>query len=80
MDPHSLSPRSREHSILTYWRLPRPNGQTLACTSYRTPRGLELRAGLEGDAPVLQAEVMTHAEALQLSELWRQEIARSAAA
>jgi hypothetical protein len=63
-----------------YWRLPQANGQTLACTSYRTPAGLELRAGLDGEAPVLQADIATHAEALQLAEAWRQEITRSAAA
>ena len=80
MNPQPLTVLSRDRAILTYWRLPRPNGQTLACTSYRTPNGLELRAGLEGNEPVLQAEVMTHAEAQQLAERWRQEIARSAAA
>jgi len=80
MDPPPLTPPSPERAIVTYWRLARPNGQTLACTSYRTHAGLELRAGLEGDAPVLRAEVMTHAEAQQLAELWREEIARSPAA
>jgi hypothetical protein len=63
-----------------YWRLSRPNGQTLACISYRTPTGLELRVGLEGESPVLQAAVATHAEAQQLAELWRQQIVRAAAA
>ena len=63
-----------------YWRLPRPNGQTLACISYRTATDLELRVGLEGEPPVRQAAVLTHAEAQRLAELWRQEIVRAAAA
>ena len=80
MESSALTPGPPDRPILTYWRLPRRNGQTIVCTSYRTPSGLELRAGLEGDAPVLQADVSTHAEALQLAERWRQEISRSAAA
>lgn len=75
-----LTPSSSDRAILTYWKLPRPNGQTLACTSYRTPAGLELRAGLDGEAPVLQAVVATHAEAQQLAVVWRQQITRGAAA
>ena len=80
MDPQPLTSPPRERAIVTYWRLPRANGQTLACTSYRTPNGLDLRACFDGDAPVLQTDVMTHAEAQQLAERWRLEIARSAAA
>jgi hypothetical protein len=71
---------SPDSAILIYWRLPRPNAQTLACISYRTPTHLELRVGLEGETPVRQAVVLTHAEAQQLAELWRQEIVRAAAA
>jgi hypothetical protein len=80
MDSQPLTLPSQERAIVTYWRLPRPKGQTLACTSYRTPKGLELRAGVDGQAPVLQAEVMTHAKAQWLAAVWRQEISRSAAA
>ena len=80
MESPALTLVSRDQPILTYWRLPRPNGQTLACTSYRTHTGLELRAGLEGDVPVLQAAVATHAKAQQLAEAWRQEVAQAAAA
>ena len=63
-----------------YWRLPRPNGQTLVCTSYRTATGLELRAGVDGEPPVLQADIATHAEAQQLAGVWRQQLTRLAAA
>ncbi|HEV8397910.1 MAG TPA: hypothetical protein VGQ37_26705 [Vicinamibacterales bacterium] len=80
MDPQPRAPASQERAIVTYWRLPRPKGQTLACTSYRTSNGLELRAGVDGEAPVLQAEVMTHADAQRLAAVWRQEITRHAAA
>jgi hypothetical protein len=75
-----LTPPSPDRAILMYWRLPRPNGKTLACTSYRTSAGLELRAGMDGEAPVLNSEVATHAEAQRLAEAWRQQITRSAAA
>jgi hypothetical protein len=70
----------KDCAILIYWQLARPNGQMLLCTSYRTAAGLELRAGLNGEAPVLQADVASHAEARQLAEKWRQEITRYAAA
>ena len=80
MGSQPLTARSGDSAILTYWRMRRPNGQVFACTSYRTPTGLELRAGLDGEPPVLQADVMTHADAQQLAALWRQEISRSAAA
>jgi hypothetical protein len=79
MDPQ-LTPPSQDRAILTYWRLPRLNGKTLACTSYRTSAGLELRAGLEGEPPILRAQVATHSEAHRLADAWRQEIARLAAA
>jgi hypothetical protein len=69
-----------ECAILSYWRLPRPNGQTLVCTSYRTGGGLELRAGIDGEPPVLQTDVASHAEAQRLAEAWRRRITRSAAA
>jgi len=69
-----------DRAILTYWRLPRHNGQTLSCTSYRTPAGLELRAGPEGGSPILHAAIATHAEAQRLAEVWRQEITQSVAA
>jgi hypothetical protein len=75
-----LTPPSQERAIVTYWRLPRSNGQTLACTSYRTPGGLELRAGVDGQPALLQAAIATHAEAQRLAGVWKQEIARSAAA
>lgn len=80
MDSPPFTLVRRDRAILTYWRLPRPNGQALSCTSYRTANGLELRAGLEGEAPVRQAEVVTHTEAQQLAELWRNELLRSTAA
>lgn len=80
MDSPALASVQPDQPILIYWRIRRPNGQTLACTSYRTHVGLELRAGLEGESPVLSAPLATHAEALRLSELWRQEMARPAAA
>jgi hypothetical protein len=80
MDPQLRIDASSEQAILTYWRLERPNGQALVCTSYRTPAGLELRAGVDGERPVLQADVATHAEARRVAEAWRLEIARSAAA
>ena len=69
-----------DRAILIYWRLPRPNGQALECTSYRTPAGLELRVCLTGEPAVLQSDVASHAEAQQLAELWRGQFARSAAA
>ena len=75
-----LAPLSPDRAILVYWRLPRPNGQTLVCTSYRTPAGLELRAGLDHEPPILQADIATHAEAQQLAGVWRQQITRAAAA
>ena len=75
-----ITPQSDDRAILIYWRLARPNGQLLLCTSYRTATGLELRAGLNGEAPVLQADVASHAEAQELAAKWRQEITRSAAA
>jgi hypothetical protein len=75
-----ITPQSDDRAILIYWRLPRPNGQLLLCTSYRTAAGLELRAGLNGETPVLQADVASHAEAQELAEKWRQEITRYAAA
>ena len=75
-----LIPPSQDRAILIYWRLPRPNGQTLACTSYRTATGLELRAGLESEPPVLHAHVGTHAHAQQLAEIWRLQITRATAA
>jgi hypothetical protein len=79
LDPQ-LIPSSRDRAILIYWRLPRPNGQILVCTSYRTSAGLELRAGLDGEPAVRQAAVATHADARRLAELWRHEISRVAAA
>ena len=75
-----LTPAPPDRAILIYWRFLRPNGQTLVCTSYRTTRGLELRAGVDGEPPVLSAEIATHVEAQRLSEVWRQHIARSIAA
>jgi hypothetical protein len=75
-----ITPQSDDRAILIYWHLARPNGQVLLCTSYRTATGLELRAGLNGEAPVLQADVASHAEAQALAERWRREITRSAAA
>lgn len=45
-----------------------------------TATGLELRAGLHGEAPVLQADVASHAEAQKLAAMWRQEITQYAAA
>ncbi len=69
-----------DRAILIYWRLLPRNGRTLVCTSYRTARGLELRAGMDDEPPVLRADVATHVEAQRLSEVWRQEIARSTAA
>lgn len=75
-----ITPQSDDRAILIYWQLARPNGQILLCTSYRTPAGLELRAGLNGEAPVLQADVASHAQARELAEKWRQEITRYAAA
>jgi hypothetical protein len=75
-----ITPSSSDRAILTYWKLPRPHGQTLACTSYRTTTGLELRAGVDGEPLVLHSKVMTHAEAQQLAGLWRQQLTRSAAA
>ena len=80
MDLQQLTPSLRECAILTYWRLPRPNGRTLVCTSYRTGAGLELRVGVDGELPVLTAVVATHACALQLAEVWRQELLRAFAA
>jgi hypothetical protein len=71
---------SSHRAILIYWRLPCPDGQTLVCTSYRTADGLELCAGVDGEAPVLQAEVATHAEAQRLAGVWRRQITRPAAA
>jgi hypothetical protein len=64
-----------DRAILIYWRILRANGQTLVCTSYRTPAGLELRAGFEDEPPMLQAAVASHAEAQQLAAVWRQQIA-----
>ena len=78
--PSVITSQSDDRAILIYWRLARPNGQILLCTSYRTATGLELRAGLNGEAPVLQADVASHAEARELAEAWRQEITRYAAA
>jgi hypothetical protein len=75
-----ITSQSDDRAILIYWRLCRPNGQLLQCTSYRTAAGLELRAGLNGEEPVLQADVASHAEAQELAEHWRQEITRYAAA
>ena len=75
-----LTPSPPDRAILIYWRLLPRNGRTLVCTSYRTARGLELRAGVDDEPPVLRADVATHAEAQHLSEVWRQEIARSTAA
>ena len=69
-----------DKAILTYWRLHRPNGQVLTCTSYRTKDGLELRAGFVDEPPVLTAEVATHAEAQQLAAAWKQEITQPVAA
>ena len=80
MDPQPLTLVCRDRAILVYWRLPRPNGQTLFCTSYRTHAGLELRAAVEGESPVLHAAIATHAEAQRLAEVWRREITQSAAA
>ena len=80
MESPALTLVARDQAILTYWRLPRPNGQTLSCTSYRTPTGLELRAGPEGESPVLRVAIATHAEAQRLADVWRQEITQSAAA
>jgi|KBSSwiStaDraftv2_1062776.scaffolds.fasta_scaffold120553_3 hypothetical protein len=80
MESSTLTLVPRDQPILTYWRLPHPDGHTLVCTSYRTHAGLELRAGLEGDCPVLQAVVATHAEAHRLAEVWKKKIARSPAA
>jgi hypothetical protein len=79
MDP-DVTAKSTDRAILTYWRLPRPNGQTLDCTSYRTPAGLELRAGMKGKPALRQADVASHVEAQRLAELWRGQFARSAAA
>jgi hypothetical protein len=70
----------RERAILVYWRLPRPNGQVLACTSYRTDIGLLLRCALEGEPAVLQAIVATHSEAQWLAGMWRERITEAAAA
>ena len=75
-----LPASSPDRAILIYWRLLRPNGQTLLCTSYRTGSGLELRAGVNGEPPVAQAPVATHAEAQQLAEAWRAQFIRSIAA
>ena len=75
-----LTPSPPDRAILVYWRLLRPNGQTLVCTSYRATRGLELRAGVDGEPPVLRADIATHVDAQRLSEVWRQQIARSTAA
>jgi len=80
MDPETLDVQSTDRAILTYWKLPRSNGQTLTCTSYRTAAGLELRAGVDGETPVRQANVATHAEAQRLAEVWRGQLARAAAA
>jgi hypothetical protein len=78
--PNLLPPSSPDQAIVTYWRLPCPNGQTLSCTSYRTLAGLELRAGLDGEAAAFRADIATHAEALQLASVWREQIVRAAAA
>ena len=75
-----LTPSPPNRAILIYWRILPRNGRTLVCTSYRTARGLELRAGVDGEASVFRADLATHIEARRLSEVWRQEIARSAAA
>ena len=75
-----LTPSPPDRAILIYWRLLPRNGRTVVCTSYRTARGLELRAGVDSEPPVLRAHVATHVEAQRLSEVWRQEIARSTAA
>jgi len=74
-----LTASSPERAILIYWRFPRPNGQTLLCTSYGTSSGLELRAGVNGEPPLLQAHVATHAEAQRLAGEWRQQMSRAAA-
>ena len=79
MDPQPPAP-AFERPILTYWWLLRPNGQTLACTSYRTAAGLELRAGVPGEPPVLHAAITTHAEAQRLAEAWKRQIMQPAAA
>jgi hypothetical protein len=79
MDPQPFAPPT-VYSILNYWRLLCPNGQMLLCTSYRTDAGLELRAGFDGEAPMLHADVASHAEAQELAEMWRQEIRQYAAA
>jgi hypothetical protein len=79
MEPMRMA-SSRDRAILIYWRVPSRDGQVLVCTSYRTVAGLELRAGLEGESPVLIAPVATHADAHQLAERWRQQITQSAAA
>ena len=76
--PRTLVPLARP--IVTYWQVKRPNGQTLSCTSYRTAAGLELRVEVEGESAVLQAGVVTHADAHRLAEAWRQKITRSPAA
>ena len=73
-------PSPPDRAILVYWRLLQPSGQTLVCTSYRTTGGLELRAGVDGEPPVLRVDIATHVEAQRLSEVWRQQIARSTAA
>lgn len=75
-----LTGSSPDRAILMYWRLPRPNGQTLACISYRTRSGLELRAGVDSEPPLAKARVETHAEAQQLAEMWRSQFVRTAAA
>lgn len=80
MDPQLLALAPQDRAILTYWRLQRPNGQTLACTSYRTRSGLALCAGLEGETPVLTAPVATHAEAQHLAAVWKEQITHAAAA
>jgi hypothetical protein len=69
-----------DEAILIYWRVPRPNGQMLQCTSHRTSAGLLLRCAIEGEAAVLQASVSTHAEAQRLAGVWKERITRSAAA
>ena len=75
-----LTGTSPDCAILIYWRLSRPGAQTLLCISFRTSAGLELRAGAEGEAPVAQAHVATHAEAQRLADVWRAQFMRSVAA
>jgi len=73
----SVPPDRNEQPVLplvhvrTFWVMCGPSGQPLTCALYRTPVGLELRAGHGEQDVLLRQSVFTLVGAERFAAIWR---------